>query len=198
MKLYPRNILLYVLLLIIGYSASTTIEKLASREAVTFDLLARIEFIVGHPVEKVWPHILNREPWIKAFPLETISGVRGQEGERFKISILTNGNFFGEVFAETVRVIPNRQFIMKYLPFESPLGVIETIQGYDAYDLEDVNGKTRVTFQTFQEYGTTQMSEASFRKHGRKTLAEVEKKWHEEYIPNLKILLQQKDNVEDL
>src|SRR5262249_2570734 len=109
-----------------------------------------------------------------------------------KISILEQGKVTGECLAQRARVLPGRQLVMKYLPLAKPLGDMESLQGYDVYDVEAVGGKTRMTFQTFQQYGTTRMTQEKFREYGKEMEGDGEKQWQEKFIPALKALLAKK------
>jgi len=164
------------------------------RRLSTFDQLIRVEFILDYPVKLVWPHIVDRRAWIKTFQIETVAGVRGEEGEVIRISVMSGKEVVDEYFSKTVKVIPNKQVIMKYLPHLKHIGAIYILRGYDVYELQEINGKTHVTFQTFQEYSASQIPEEDLRS-SMESAAELGKKmWFEGYIPELKKLLQKSIN----
>ena len=160
------------------------------RRLSTFDQLIRVEFILDYPAKVVWPYIVDRRAWIKTFPIKTVAGLRGKEGEIIRISVMSGEKTVEEYFSKTVKVIPNKQVILKYLPQLKKAGAVYTLRGYDVYELQELNGKTHVIFQTFQEYSASQIPEEDLRS-SMESAGELGKKmWLEDYIPELEKLLQ--------
>ena len=160
-------------------------------QPITFNLLFRIEFLLDHPPQKVWPYIIDRQSWITGFSSETVEGEPGHKGEVIKIIVPSDTIIADEYFAEVVKVIDQRQVIVKYLPSRAKTNAAYSLSGYDVYDLEVVGGKTRVTFQTFQEYRTADMNEMAFRLIMESASEVAKRRWREVYIPALTALLQQ-------
>ncbi len=193
----PRSAITFVALLVLASCQAACISPRIDAEVgnnaqpqfVTFDQLLHIHFTLEYPIAQVWPYVIGIESWIKANPIESIAGVRGETGEIIKISVLTNDNKKHEYFAEVIQVLPRQKLVMKYLPVKSTSGVIEGLYGYDVYELEEINGITQVSFQTYQEYGTSKMSGEEFRAIMELGMEASEKRWLEEYIPTLRALL---------
>lgn len=159
-------------------------------QRVEFDLLIRIEFILDYSMKVVWPHLLDTRAWITEFPIKVIDGERGEEGEIIQIAIMSEEEVIDKYFAKRIKVIPNHQIIWKYLPHMKPASAMFTLNGYDVYELREINGKTHVSFQTFQEYSTSQISEEELSSLMETSANLGKKMWLESYIPKLKELLE--------
>ena len=183
---------------VLGAALSKAEDAQISDQVATFYQLIRIEFVLDYPAKKVWPYIIDRQSWITIFPSKTVAGSPGEEGEVVRVQVVSENAIVGEYFAKTLRVIPGRQLVIKWLPPKMSPDGIDTLRGYDVYDLEEIDGKTKVIFQTFQEHTSRQWSEEDFHLIMKAGGELGHKRWREDYIPALRILLQRdKTNIDE-
>ena len=164
-------------------------RKQSANMPVTFDLLIRVEFSLNYPAEVIWPHIIDTQAWLKTFPIETVAGKRGEEGEVIRISVNSGNGAVDSYYSKTVKIVPKKLLIVKYLPWRNQIASTDNLRGYDVYELREINGKTRVIFQTFQEYSSGKRSEEEFQSLMKSAGHLAEKRWYEIYIPALKNVL---------
>jgi len=162
-------------------------------EKAIYDWLPRIEFTLDHPVAAVWPQILRWERWIEGaqYSPQTVGGKRGVVGETIKITQRVMGDEVGtDFYTEVVKIIENKQFMMKILPLKQPMGPIEAIAGYEVFDLHEHDGGTVVVYQTIAQLETSKLDHAAFQEYGRREIEAGEKLWPQEFIPRLKALIE--------
>src|SRR6266702_6820576 len=81
------------------------------------DVTSNARTMIDHPIDVVWPHLLNQESWMKDLVIERIGANRDTEGEIKKvIPVLSNARDLGvkEVepfFFKTLLLIPFRRFV---------------------------------------------------------------------------------------
>lgn len=156
------------------------------------DWLPRIDFIIDHPAEDVWPLVVHWERWIEDYRSEHVSGERDAVGEIKKISKLgEDGKVTGYFFNEIVRLIPKERLVYRVLPLEEPAFGLERIRGYEMFNVYEMNGKTLVTYQTVAQLETSLMSQEELNAaFGQQANANAVRMWSETYVPKLRKLLE--------
>jgi uncharacterized protein YndB with AHSA1/START domain len=164
----------------------------SSSSTARFDWLPRIDFIIEHPAEAIWPFVVHWDQWIGNYRCEHVAGPVDAAGELKRVSRLDDGGKVAEYFhIEVVAVTPKERLAYRILPEEDfSLGPIEGIQGYEIFNVHPLGERTLVSYETVAEMTTSQVSQAAFDESLRGDLKTGLRSWVESYIPELKRLLQ--------
>lgn len=155
-----------------------------------FDWLPRMDFILDHAAEDVWPLIVHWEKWIRDYRSEHVSGKQDTIGEIKKISKLAeDGKVQGYFFVEVVRLIPGKRLVYRILPLEKPAFEVESIRGYEIFNLYEINEKTFVTYETVAQLETSLLDKEDFNSQWRQAERAGMDAWSQRYVPELKKLL---------
>ncbi len=150
------------------------------------DWLPRIDFLLDHPVQKVWPYILRSDKWIKTYRFEHLSGQHNAPGEIKRLSQLgDDGDVQGAFLVETVRVIPEKRLVYRLLPLDEPFRTTEKINGYEIFNLYELDERTLVTYETVARVETTLVSQEEFGSQWLSADGNTMSSWFETYIPEL-------------
>ena len=159
------------------------------------DWLPRIDFVLDHPVSKVWPHLVHWEEWIAGYKCEHVSGPVDGAGETKRITypLDETGGDTGHFFIEVVRLEPERRLVYRLLPLseevEQPGGVTSQ-RGHEIFNVYELStSQTLVTYETVAELESSTMAQSEFAAmHGEGEPAAVAS-WLDDYVPELMRLL---------
>jgi hypothetical protein len=148
------------------------------------DWLPRIDFVLDHPVDVVWPFILRTEEWIGSHRFEYLSGGPGEVGA---VRRLTTSE--GSSLTETVSVVPPRRIVHRLLSLEQPLGATTAMSGYLIYNLHDLGERTLVSYETVARAESTLVGQEELAALFGEAYAAGLRAWHDHYIPALTALI---------
>jgi hypothetical protein len=160
-----------------------------------FDSLPHIDFVLDHPVSKVWPYLLHWEEWIVDYKCEHVSGPVDAVGEKKRITypLDQTGSSAAHYFVELVRLESERRLAYRLLPLPDEGGQPDGIDSqrghviFNVYRLSDE--QTLVTYQTVAELESLTLGQSEFAAlHGEEE-ASAPSRWLGEYVPVLQRLL---------
>lgn len=165
--------------------------KEATTNISAVDWLPRIDFLLDHPVTKVWPYLLRWDTWISNYTCEHLSGEPDKSGEIKRItSFNDNGEAQGSFHVEVVRVEPEQRLVYRLIPFDEPVFGVEEISGYEIYNVYDLDGKTLVTYETVARMATTLSSQDELSARWGPAHEQTVRTWLDTYVPDLRRLLE--------
>src|SRR5258707_3907891 len=109
----------------------------ANNRVALANWLPRIDFILEHPIEQVWPIILDWKAWMNDFRIEHVSGPTDQVGEIDRMSYVdksgktTDGGFL----LELVEISPEMRLVYRLLPLKESYGLVDSMHGYEVFNL---------------------------------------------------------------
>ena len=134
------------------------------RGSAFVDMTSNASALIQHPIEVVWPHLLDQAAWMKDFAIETISGERNSVGELKRVMPLdssTEGFELEEVhpcYFKTLLLIPFRKFVYKAYTEERSGQYGYT--GVEVLCLQDVLLGSAVTLEAYLEFQSSTMNRA--------------------------------------
>jgi len=163
----------------------------ASTAKASVDWLPRIDFMLDHPAEAVWPFLVHWYRWIKNYRCEHVSGPVDAVGEMKRISKLDDAGKVTEHFhIEIVRLIPRERLAYRILSqADYSLGSISHIYGYEIFNVHPLKERTLVSYETVAGMESSQLSQTEFQKAADDDLTTGLRCWQEQYIPELRRLL---------
>jgi uncharacterized protein YndB with AHSA1/START domain len=166
----------------------------ASTATASVDWLPRIDFMLEHPVESVWPLLVHWEKWIDPYRCEHVSGPVDAVGEMKRVSQVDAAGKVLEYFhIEIVRLVPKERLAYRILSHgDYQLGPISHIHGYEIFNVHPLKERTLVTYETVAGLESNQITQAEFDKATEGDLTTGLRRWQEEYIPKLRGLLSKK------
>jgi hypothetical protein len=165
---------------------------MATTEAKTahIDWLPHIDFVLDHPVEQVWPHIVD---WDKLMPdkvCEHVSGPTDAAGEVKSVATLHDGEVVSTIYAEIVRFEPERRIAWRLLPIRESFGGIDAARGHMIWNVYPLpGGKTLVAYETVAEMQSTSLAQDEFTTQFAEAEVTGNRHWLDDYVPELKRLL---------
>ena len=148
-KVYVSYIFITVASITMSWSATAQGIKILDQRP--YESYYKIhETTINHPLEKVWPHVLNIGGWMINHEMETISGEPGQEGHLVKVMPhgigdevpLPHYHLYG-----ITKIIPYKYIALEIFNEEGgSYGVNKKGMSFDSILLNEVNGKTKITF----------------------------------------------------
>lgn len=132
------------------------------------DLVTNVTTVISHPLDVVWPHLLDQATWMNEFRIETIEGERNAVGEVKKIMSLNGQPEIVPFFFRTMLLIPLRRFVYKaYTEIrEGKYG----FTGVEVLSLNDFGRDSAITFEAYlevQSWTMTQQELSAFVNVGR-------------------------------
>ena len=130
----------------------------------SFDVNFTSRTIIDHPVEKVWPHLLDFSSWMTDFEAKPIIGGRilHREGEVLKVTNTAAVKAKLETpyhFSKTLKIRPLEQVGIKVFTAEGGSYGGANYQGVDTLSVVDLGGKTLVIFNVYAEFQLPPMTE---------------------------------------
>ena len=111
------------------------------------DMFSSVTAVIRHPIDVVWPHVLDQAAYMKDFHIETIDGTRNREGELKKVTPLQPG--FRDFFFKTLLLIPFRKFV--YKAYTEDRSGKYGFTGIEVLSLSDFGRDSTVTFEAYLE-----------------------------------------------
>jgi hypothetical protein len=118
------------------------------------DMVSTGSCIFRHPIDAVWPHLLDQASWMKDVKLETIDGQRNQVGE-VKRATPPEARYH-PFFFRTLLLIPLRKFVYKAYT-ENRAGKYG-FTGIEVLSLRDLGKDSAVVFEAYLEFQTWTMT----------------------------------------
>jgi hypothetical protein len=169
---------------------ATTGDATATRSHV--DWLPHIHFELDHPVEKVWPHLLDWDEWMPDKVCEHVSGPEKATGAVQSVATLQDGEVVSTIHAEIVRLEPERRLAYRLLPFRGATGlaVIDSARGHMIWNLYPLpGGRTLLAYETVAEMESSSVEQDEFTARFAAAEETGSEHWLEDYVPELKRLL---------
>jgi hypothetical protein len=148
--------------------------------------------IIDHPVEKVWPQVLNIGGWMSAHGLETVAGEPGKVGHFEKVVPrqlgpdvpLPHYHLYG-----VAEIIPYKLVVLEVLPEKGgSYGKTRQTMSFDSILLTDLGDKTALVFLMIDVHAGR--GEADFLARRKRELKEA-RGLLEQYFENLQRLVEQ-------
>lgn len=155
-------------------------------ESVYLHAQTRIE----HPVQKVWPHVLNIGGWMSAHGLETVAGEPGQVGHFERVVPKTLGpdvplphyHLYG-----IAEIVPHQLIVLEVMPERGgSYGKTRQSMSFDSILLQDLGNATGLTFLMVDVYMGKGEPDFCARRKQELTAA---RSLLEQYFENLKLLV---------
>jgi uncharacterized protein YndB with AHSA1/START domain len=156
------------------------------------DWLPHIDFVLDHPVEKVWPFIVDWDAWMPDKVCEHVSGPVDAAGEIQSVVTLADGEPVSTIHAEVVRFEPERRIVSRILPIRDPagLGGIEAARGHMIFNVFPLPGdRTLVAYETVSEMESGSLGQDEFASRFAQAELAGAEHWLTDYVPELKRLL---------
>ena len=160
-------------------------------------LTAHLETTFDYPAEKVWPYMVDWNPWIADFVAHPVAGKPDSVGEIRRVSNFDeNGRLARSFFHEVIKFDPPRQFIYQMVSplyeYDAASGDITELQivEFDINNLREIDGKTLYTCDVVSEYRSPSIRTADEAKAAAESYAtNAAKTWDEKYFPAVKKLM---------
>lgn len=148
------------------------------------------ETVIDHPVKKVWPHALNIGGWMSAHRLETIAGQPGEAGHFERVYPRGLGRDVGFPHYHMyglAHVIPCKYIALEVFPEKGgSYGNAREYMSFDGILLDDVGGKTKITF-LLVDIHLGKGDQAAYER--RRKEIEDSRQLLDQYFENLRILV---------
>jgi hypothetical protein len=118
------------------------------------DMVSSVSTVITHPIDIVWPHLLNQAAWMKGFAIETVSGDRNKEGELKQV--VPVGGQFQPFFFKTLLLVPFRKFV--YKAYTDTRSGQYSFTGVEILSLSEFGKESAVTFDAFLEVQSGEMT----------------------------------------
>ncbi len=156
------------------------------------DWLPHTDFVLEHPVEKVWPHIVAWDAWMPDKLCEHVSGPKDAVGEIKSILTEEDGKVVESIQAEIVRFEPERRLAYRLLPLGDASGLddVSSARGhmiFNIYALPD--GRTLLAYESLIEMESMSLGQDEFTSKFAEAEVAGSPHWLETYAPELERLL---------
>ena len=156
------------------------------------DWLPHIDFELDHPVEKVWPHLVDWDKWMPDKVCEHVSGPENAVGSVHSIATLQDGQVVSTIYAEIVRLEPDRRLAYRLLPSREPAGLaaVDAARGHLIWSLYPLPGdRTLMVYETVAEMESSSLAQDEFTAQFAEAEVTGNRHWLDDYVPELKRLL---------
>lgn len=156
------------------------------------DWLPHIDFVLGHAVEKVWPHIVDWDRWMPDKVCEHVSGPKDAAGEVKSVDTVRDGEVIETFQAEIVRFEPNRRLAYRILPLgdNSGLAGVSSARGHLIFNIYSIPGeRTLLVYESLIEMESVSIGQAEFTSQSAAEELAGHAHWLETYVPELKRML---------
>jgi hypothetical protein len=153
---------------------------------IATDLVLHSDVVIDRPAAAIWPYIVAPNIWKKGPKLNQVGGDAGKPGEIF--AAVPRENTGESVFyVKNVEVVPNERRTMKlYQDNNGPL------MGYASWELEEENGRTRVSYHVYTEsLLSKQITTSKLSELEKQDMEQHDKRFREELL-DLKKLVESK------
>jgi hypothetical protein len=118
------------------------------------DIAVSATTVINHPLDVVWPYLLNQATWMTEYRIESVGGERNKEGELKKVMHLEPG--FEDFFFRTLLLIPFRKFV--YKAFTENRNGSYGFTGIEALSLNDHGSGSAIIFEAYLEVQSASMT----------------------------------------
>lgn len=156
------------------------------------DWLPHIDFVLEHPVEKVWPHIVDWDKWMPDKSCEHVSGPKDGVGEIKSILTFDDGNVVESIQAEIVRLEQERRVAYRLLPLgeDAGLGGVDSARGHMIFNTYSLPGdRTLLAYESVIEMESRSVGQDEFNSQFAGEESAGHAHWLDSYVPELKRLL---------
>jgi len=156
------------------------------------DWLPHIDFVLEHPVEKVWPHIVDWDKWMPDKVCEHVSGPTDAAGEVKSVATLHDGEVVSTIYAEIVRFEPERRIAYRLLPLRETTGLagIDEARGHMIFNVYPLPAnRTLLAYETVAEMESATLGQDEFTSEFAEAEVVGNTHWLDDYVPELKRLL---------
>jgi hypothetical protein len=172
----------------------TATEEVAACAHV--DWLPHVHFVLDYPAREVWPYLVHWEEWVGDFECEHVSGPVDAAGEKKRVTFWHGepSSATRHFFAELVRLEPERRLVYRVLPLqdEEQLPGIGCARGYEIFKLYGLSeNQTLVAHESVAELGSSTIGQREFTRMYREQEAALPPRWLDNYVPELKRMLQE-------
>ena len=156
------------------------------------DWLPHTDFVLEHPVEKVWPHIVAWDGWMPDKLCEHVSGPKDAVGEIKSILTYEDGKVVESIQAVIVRFEPERRLAYRLLPLGEASGLddVSSARGhmiFNIYTLPD--DRTLLAYESLIEMESLSLGQDEFTSQFAEAEVAGTPHWLETYAPELERLL---------
>lgn len=117
----------------------------ASGCCAAHELISHQQIEIDRPAMRVWPHILDIGSWKKGNRLEHVAGERNAVGETF--AALSVESREPDYYVKTVELVPAKRRTIKLYG----TGPTAPLIGYASWELEEVDGRTRLSYHVYTD-----------------------------------------------
>ncbi len=156
------------------------------------DWLPHIDFVLEHPIEKVWPHIIDWDKWMPDKACEHVSGPDDAVGEIKSVLTFEDGKVVESIQAEIVRLEPQRRVAYRLLPLteDSGLAAVDSARGHMIFNIYPLPGdRTLLAYESVIEMESRSVGQDEFDSQFAAEESAGNAHWLDRYVPQLKRML---------
>ena len=106
-------------------------------------VVVRAEITIDRTAAEVWPVLMDFASWKAG--VDGFEHKAGEPGQQDEVKALVEPNGVAGDWAKTLRIIPNERLVMTMF---SP-GVTDTMVAFSDYELQEIDGVTRVQYNLY-------------------------------------------------
>ena len=144
-SLMRRAYLLSMLMIIFGCMEARGNDELDTGNGEHLDIALLVEFSVDQTAEEVWEYFTSKKRGLWTGPYRTIKGKSDQAGEIFSYHLVNGDVVYPTASYEIVKVEPFKHIVLAMWGHKSKMHD-RSLFGYDIVNIEERNGKTKITF----------------------------------------------------
>lgn len=156
------------------------------------DWLPHTDFVLEHPVEKVWPHIVAWDGWMPDKLCEHVSGPKDAVGEIKSILTYEDGKVVESIQAVIVRFEPERRLAYRLLPLGEASGLddVSSARGHMIFNICTLpDDRTLLAYESLIEMESLSLGQDEFTSQFAEAEVAGTPHWLETYAPELERLL---------
>jgi hypothetical protein len=156
------------------------------------DWLPHIDFVLDHPVDRVWPHVVDWDKWMPDKVCDHISGPTDAAGEIKSVVTIDDGKVVETIQAEIVRFEPQRRLAYRLLPLSEDSGLdgVISARGHMIFNIYAVPGdRTLLAYESVIEMESLSIEQDEFSSQFAEEELAGHAHWLDKYVPELKRML---------
>jgi uncharacterized protein YndB with AHSA1/START domain len=159
------------------------------------DWVPRVDFVLDHPVEAVWPYLFDWNEWMMDKRLEHVSGPKDAPGEQLRVATVKDGKEVNSFLTEIVRVEPEKRVVYRLLLRPDGtfgLADVDRARGHMIFNLYPLDGnRTLLSFESVAEMESSTLGQEEMTAQFDAVEAAGAPHWLEHYVPELERLLKE-------